>query len=651
MHRNANALYFTGALLYVRSIKLHHPAMQLLLNNFWSRWNFCAVVACLWIISGCRPDDAPRHDDFFEQMNARHNGDYIAGYPLHNPDSCLLLIQAEVPQPLQAFACLSVWYHLPRNTPDISFRWLDLYEKHYPHDTVHAFAQLMRGEFMLELEKKDSARILLADARRRYLALNRPLDASDADYLLARCSLQENDLPAALEQYFSVLELINRHDTTFSHRHAFLYLDIASAYRLSKDLPQELHWLYKAWNADHALIEEAWKYKARTASKIASAYAKSRPDSSLIMANAAVDIFKKNSQAPVPAELQYYLGLAHFRTGDCKTAQKLLLDAFQRNTQQHDLFWQGQYAQSLGENYYCLGNLDSAEYYIRLALVSPDTGNLLGAHRLLSEIYARRNDFKTALEELKLTNQLSLHLYNTERAAALSEFEALYESTQKEARIAALESQRKIGRQRNAFALPLASVMVLFFIALWWRQRNRRRFFEQQTELMAQKKALAEAREQLRMNELLFSQAQLNTTKSQLDNTSRLLALKNQLIEELQLQLRQQPPIPANTDASAIREDSSLRSLKILTDSDWEHFRKRFEQEMPGVLHQLKTEYPQLTHAETRLFLLTKLGFDTLEISGALGISKESVWRSRHRLSKKLGLLETSLLDIFVNTF
>jgi hypothetical protein len=49
--------------------------------------------------------------------------------------------------------------------------------------------------------------------------------------------------------------------------------------------------------------------------------------------------------------------------------------------------------------------------------------------------------------------------------------------------------------------------------------------------------------------------------------------------------------------------------------------------------------------------MLIKLNFDTLEVSEALGISKESVWRSRHRLSQKLGLEETKDLDGFVVGF
>jgi len=118
-----------------------------------------------------------------------------------------------------------------------------------------------------------------------------------------------------------------------------------------------------------------------------------------------------------------------------------------------------------------------------------------------------------------------------------------------------------------------------------------------------------------------------------------LLAFKNQLIEELELRL------------TGLTAGSELRRMKILTESDWIRFRARFDAQMPGFLHKLMIRFPSLTAAEIRLFLLLKLNFDTLEISEALGISKESVWRSRNRLRKKLAIPDLEDLSAFVRTF
>lgn len=375
------------------------------------------------------------------------------------------------------------------------------------------------------------------------------------------------------------------------------------------------------------------------------------PDSSLAVAQLAVDIFKKNSAAPVPPQLQYDLGLAHFKKEDCAAALPLLLDAYERNDRQQDSGWLGQLAQALGENYFCLGRFDSAEVYIRQALISPDTGNLAAAHKRLGDIYAQRGNHQTAFAEIAHAYELNQRFFVAEKARALAAFEAHFDTVRKEGLTKALEAERKIGRQRIIIIFLFVLSKIILFGMLLWRLRNRRRFLEQSNELLEQKKALAEAREQLKIQELKESQSLLKNTQAELNTTAELLALKNQLIEELEMRLHSRNLAPLDVEAPDSSGSSNLHGLKILTETDWTRFRERFDRQMPGFMTSLKATHPNLSNAEIRLFLLMKLGFDTLEISEALGISKESVWRSRHRLSKRLGLSETADLNQFVQGF
>jgi len=608
------------------------------------------------LLSSCQktnaPATSPGDDPFFKEKNAQHNNDYLATYPLHNPDSCIIRLKAEVPLHLQPWACLSLWYHLPRTSPQVSFGLLERYDQNYPHDTVFAFTQMMRGEFLVELQQLDSARTVLADARNRYLRLNRLLDASDADYLIARCYNYENNTPKALETYLQVLELINRHDTTFSHRHAFLYQDMATAYGRSKNYPEERYWLKKAWDGDPSGLDQAWKYKCKIALRFSANYSRTeQPDSALVMAKLAAEMFQANTKGPLPPQFQYRLGFAYFKKGDCSTALPLLLDAYHRNTKKADPVLYEQMIQAVGESYFCLGKLDSAEWFIRQSLTTADTGNLTGAHKRLSDIYARRGDYKAALAEIITAHALYEQLYAIERSTALAEFETRYETAKKEGRIRVLENEQKIGRLQNQIIglLLLSGVGVL--LSLFLRQRGRHRILEQDKQLLTQEKELSETRTLLHAQELERSQTALKNTLDELDTTARLLTLKTQLIEELELRLSHQHLAPPEEAPPGSTQDNALRSMKILTETDWLRFRERFDQQLPGFIQNLKINHPALTTAEIRLFLLMKLDFDNLEISEALGISKDSVYRSRHRLSKKLGLPETGNLDEFVQVF
>ena len=620
-----------------------------------STWLFVLLLLAM----GCHEESVvnPGDDPFFKQQNEANNGDYLAAFPLSSPDSCIARLKAEVPAQLQPWACLSIWYHLPRTNPAVNFRLLELYEQNYPHDTVFAFTQMMRGEFYVDLAKFDSAKICLTDAHDKYIRLGRPLDASDATYLMARSYVYQNNFADALRSYFEVLDLLNVHDTTFSHRRAYLYQDISVVYERSSNLPQELSWRKKMWDADPSRLDKPWQYKIKAASGLAIYYLKVNPDSSLYWTNTAIDMFKKNNEGtPPPPRLVYWLARGYFKKGDCTNALPYFLDAYRRNPEKTSLFGYYQYAQALGECYLCVEKLDSAEYYLRQVLSSPDTGNVSIAYNLLRDVHTKRGDYKNALSAANESRRLFEIKFTADKVKAMAEIEARYENAQHERRIAELEQNQKSARQQNLI-ITLSLLLILgLILALFLRQRGRRRMLEQENLLLEQEKQLAEAHSLLKhqelersLTDLQISKKALKTTHERLEDTVRLLDLKNRLIEELEMKLTDRH-LAQDHDFSPA-ENNAFRSMKILTDDDWERFRQQFELSFPGFIAGLKNEFPTITAAEIRLFLLLKLGFDNKEIAGTLGISSDSVLRSRHRLRVKLELTDTRDLDSFIMAF
>lgn len=603
--------------------------------------------------------DAPSAPDstFFERQNAAHDGDYLATYPLSDADSCIARLKAEVPVDLQPWGCLGIWYRMPRTHPEVNFRLLDLYEQNYPHDTVFAFAQMVRGEFYVDLAQFEKAKICLEDAYARYTRLDRPLDASDATYLLARSYVYQNNYAEALQAYFEVLDLLNLHDTTFEHRRAYLYKDIYVAYERSGNKSQQLVWLNKMWDADLSKLHNAWAYRAKVASDFSTYYLTENPDSSVIWANTAISIFKaENESASPPARLVYWLARAHFKKGECQTALPLFLDAYRRNTDQSNLFGYYQFGLALGECYLCVGKLDSAEIYLKESLATPDTGNLAKTYELLGEVYGAKEQYQKAWLSEKENFKLTKAKITSDRIKATADADARYELAQKTHQIQFLESQRKISHQKNLIASLLLLLLTGTLLFLHQRQRTRHQLLEQEKnaleqekQLLDQAKEIAETNERLRTQELLLAQQDLKETKAQLNETIDILSLKNQMIEELHLRITDTNSLSGKEEERT--PDEHLTSMKILTPADWVQFQKRFDEQLPGIITKMQRDFPNLTSAETRLFLLIKLGFETWEISETLGIARDSVWRSRHRLSKKLNLPDTNTLDTFISTF
>ncbi|OBX23707.1 helix-turn-helix transcriptional regulator [Bizionia sp. APA-3] len=82
----------------------------------------------------------------------------------------------------------------------------------------------------------------------------------------------------------------------------------------------------------------------------------------------------------------------------------------------------------------------------------------------------------------------------------------------------------------------------------------------------------------------------------------------------------------------------TLMSSKILTENEWTEFKNRFNKVYPAFLVQIRKNYQDITNSEERLICLEKLNLKTKEIGDILGISKESVVKSRYRLKKKLNV-------------
>ncbi|MCP9767139.1 hypothetical protein EGI22_04400 [Lacihabitans sp. LS3-19] len=81
---------------------------------------------------------------------------------------------------------------------------------------------------------------------------------------------------------------------------------------------------------------------------------------------------------------------------------------------------------------------------------------------------------------------------------------------------------------------------------------------------------------------------------------------------------------------------SKLEELTIITDEQWEIFRKQFDKIHQGFIRKIKIEIPDLSPAELRYMVLLKLDFSNKEMGRILGISDSSVRSISSRLRKKI---------------
>jgi len=309
-------------------------------------------------------------------------------------------------------------------------------------------------------------------------------------------------------------------------------------------------------------------------------------------------------------------------------------------------FWEGNVEHMMGSSLYQLKQYKSAKIHLFAALHATQrthhTGGVQKAYEQLAQVFKKENRPAEALDYFEKSSALKDSLLSVEKERIIQELNIRYETVQKEARIAEVEEQQKITFLWAAVVFLTLIIALGTVILLFMQVRQRRRELEQAAQL-------AKARALLQDKALVRSAEALQDKDNELVQSTQLLALKNQLIAELEMRMAEQ--------AQAAEQDAAqpgaapIYRMKILTEADWQQFRTGFDQRFPGFLYGLRARFPELTTGETRLFLLLKLGFDTKEMAGILGISLESIWKNRQRLRKKLALDEVTDFDAFILAF
>lgn len=182
------------------------------------------------------------------------------------------------------------------------------------------------------------------------------------------------------------------------------------------------------------------------------------------------------------------------------------------------------------------------------------------------------------------------------------------------------ESKRSQIIKTTAFVLFI--LIIIIFALLYYTYMKR---------IYNQKKRLKEA-------ELKYTESQLTNAKSKIDSFLKEIDNKNNLISQLQ---------QIDNSKQNLEVIEKIKKTALLTDEDWSKFRISFELIHPGYIDRLKNKFPNITPAEIRMMVLSRLSLTHKEIANILGISAQSSRVTWHRLRKKLNIDDKiSLLEL-----
>ena len=243
--------------------------------------------------------------------------------------------------------------------------------------------------------------------------------------------------------------------------------------------------------------------------------------------------------------------------------------------------------------------------------------NIADSYHQLSKVYAAAKNYTKAYEFQSLYLTLNDSMKSSESLSNIEKMKANYELDKKELEIKALNNEMSVKIiRRNSFIVACLALLVIGAL-VYHRQR-------------------------------LIMKKRLESKKQLLDFYTHNLREKSEMLDKISedLETLKQKSVEEDTE---IDKFNKILHAAILTDEDWENFKKAFEEVYPRFFAKLRYHYPDITVSELRLSALIKLKLSLKESASMLGISPESIKKSRYRLRKKFDLPEKETLEDFIS--
>lgn len=309
------------------------------------------------------------------------------------------------------------------------------------------------------------------------------------------------------------------------------------------------------------------------------------------------------------------LGIAFLRSNQLDSAKYFLSKSLELTKANND--WKGRFSTELtmGELYEkidstqkSLDHLEKAFQILKNYGVK-DLETWISYYTILAKNQNKLPNSKEEIITLRRLVELKDSLIEVKTNNDISRMEMRLNAEKFKSEVQAFEQEAKYQKSIRHIIMILfvMGISLIFFLTYRYRQRIYKRQRILETQKIEAEKRLSEIK--------------------------RNIQVKNQLIEEFKSKLNE------NEEAKASKKIvGELQHTIILTDDDWRDFKRQFEKAYPGLLQELRANYPDLSVSELRLLALIRLNLSVNEMANTLGILPHSVRKTRLRLMKKLAL-------------
>ncbi len=276
------------------------------------------------------------------------------------------------------------------------------------------------------------------------------------------------------------------------------------------------------------------------------------------------------------------------------------------------------------------GDYPKANEYLNRAKKSIDkdvnTTSLLHYYNSLVDFYKttgsdHQNLLKSLDSQEKFKSIVEAELDVKQKFSAEAEIQYNKQVTQTEL------AKQKIRETKLAFYGTLFILLLTAALAVLYIKRRNLQFKLQEQKTIREKKK---------------SYEELLSAKKQLNDFSKNLIDKNKLIEQFAGEIEQ---LKLHSQEKANEKEDMVARLKqsvILTEDDWQGYKSLFDKAYPKFIAHLKEQYPNITSAEMRYLMFSKLQLSNKEMAALLGISTEAIRNLKFRVKQKTGFTEAN---------
>jgi len=211
---------------------------------------------------------------------------------------------------------------------------------------------------------------------------------------------------------------------------------------------------------------------------------------------------------------------------------------------------------------------------------------------------------------------------------ALEGIKLKWELDKHQSEIARFEAEQKAQRSQRDALLVIMALLLIISVLIYNRQKLVRK----------RDKAVFEKAEMLLLLEKAKAEEDLLKAKVELEEYTRSLRQKNELIEQYKNQIDMlQVANDGVIDEDKVAQLEKMMEAHIMTNDNWLEFRRLFEIVHTGFFNRINHLFTNLTDTDIRILALLRLGLRNREMANMLGITVEGIKKSKQRLHKKTG--------------